>query len=299
MPRSEPFRKPRLDPRRPADPDAAPTIQGTGEVIEMVGKRVRVRMDDGSDRVLPVRERVVVADRVTVAEGAVVSHRPRRTELRRSGQHKDQVVCANADLLAVVTAAREPPFREGLVDRILVAASAAGMEAAIVLNKCDQGMPSEVLEKLARYEALGYAIFLVSAAQEKGFEALVAALTDRTSVLVGHSGVGKTSILRVLIPGVVRDVGELDAWGRGRHTTIAAALFDLPGGGRILDVPGVREFGLEHIDREDLARHFPELAELRCKYRDCLHDGEDGCLAEEVCEEDRLESYRKLLEELV
>ena len=267
--------------------------------MEMIGKRVRVRLDDGDALVLPVRDRVVVADRVRVEEGVVVSHEPRSTELRRSGAHKDQVVCANADLLVVVTAAREPPFRAGLIDRILVAASAADMDAAIVLNKCDQGMPSEVLEKLARYEALGYPIFLVSALQSKGFEGLQAALTGRTSVLVGHSGVGKTSILQVLIPGVERAVGDLDAWGRGRHTTIAAALFDLPGGGRILDVPGVREFGLEHIDRESLAAHFPELAELRCKYRDCRHDGEDGCLADELCEEDRLESYRKLLEELV
>lgn len=284
---------------RPTEP-AAPAPNATwGEVVEMVGKRVRVRMDGGGDRVLPVKARVVVADRVRVEDGVVVHFEPRATELMRSGEHKTQVVCANASLLAMVTATRDPPFRTGLVDRVLVAAGAAGMKAAIVLNKCDQGMPSEVLEKLARYEALGYPIFLVSALQEKGFEPFLELLQQHTTVLVGHSGVGKTSVLRVLVPGVERAVGDLDQWGRGRHTTIAAALFDLPGGGRLIDVPGVREFGLEHIDREALHHYFPELADLRCKYRDCLHMDEDGCLAEEACEEDRLESYQKLMDELV
>ena len=156
-----------------------------------------------------------------------------------------------------------------------------------------------MLEKLARYEALGHPIFLVSAVQRKGFEPLAELLSKHTSVLVGHSGVGKTSMLRVLVPGVTRDVGALDPWGRGRHTTTGACLFDLPGGGRVIDLPGFREFGVDHIERTELRRHFPELADLRCKYRTCLHNGEEGCVAEENCEKDRLESYRKLLTELV
>lgn len=261
----------------------------------MVGRRVRVR-DLG---VLPVRgAQVVVGDRVIVEGGVVTGHEPRDTELLRGGG-RTRVVCANASLLVSVNATSDPPFRAGLVDRLLVAASAGGMAAAIVLNKCDAGMPSEVLEKLARYEALGYPVFLVSAAQGKGFEPLVALLRSHTSVLVGHSGVGKTSILKVLVPGVERAVGELDPWGRGRHTTTGGILFDLPGGGRIIDVPGVREFGVDHVERRELRLHFPELAEAPCKFRDCLHLGEDGCVAEDLCEEDRLESYRKLLEELV
>jgi ribosome biogenesis GTPase len=209
------------------------------------------------------------------------------------------VLCANATLLVSVNAASHPPFRTGLLDRLLVAASAAGLEAAIVLNKCDEGMEEHDLETLARYEALGYPIFLVSAAQDKGFDPLRELLSRHTSVLVGHSGVGKTSMLRVLVPGNARPVGELDPWGRGRHTTTGGVMLDLPGGGRIVDVPGVREFGLEHVDRVELRQHFPELRALRCRYRDCLHAGEAGCVAEEEVAEDRLESYRKLLEELV
>ncbi len=286
-------------------PPAAPEPGVWGEVVEMVGKRVRVRLDPsdagepGGEHVLPVRAKVAINDRVRVHDGAVVAFAPRTTELMRSGLHKTQVVCANASLLVMVVAAREPPFRPGLVDRVLVAAGAAGMKAAIVLNKCDQGMPSEVLEKLARYEALGYPIFLVSALQQKGLDELTAVLSQHTSVFVGHSGVGKTSLLQVIVPGVVRDIGVLDQWGRGRHTTIAAVRFDLPGGGRVIDVPGVREFGLEHIDRENLHLYFPELAELRCKFRDCMHMDEEGCGAEDASQEDRLESYQKLMEELV
>ncbi|MDP2314937.1 MAG: ribosome small subunit-dependent GTPase A [Pseudomonadota bacterium] len=303
MPRSE---RPRAAPPPRATPAVDTPEPGVwGDVVEMVGKRVRVRLDpdsqggEGGEHILPVRAKVAISDRVRVHEGAVVAFAPRTAELMRSGEHKTQVVCANASLLVMVVAAREPPFRAGLIDRVLVAAGAAGMKAAIVLNKCDQGMPSEVLEKLARYEALGYPIFLVSAHQQKGLEPLIELLAQHTSVFVGHSGVGKTSLLQVIVPGVVRDIGVLDQWGRGRHTTIAAVRFDLPGGGRVIDVPGVREFGLEHIDREDLHLYFPELAELRCQYRDCMHMGEDGCGAEEVCEEDRLESYQKLVEELI
>jgi len=270
----------------------------SGEVVEMVGRRVRVRFLEGDEAVLPVRDAVVVGDKVTVSDAAVTAHEPRATELLRSGA-RTRTVCANATLLLSVNAASTPPFRAGLVDRLLVAASAAGMDAALVLNKCDEGMEEEDLETLARYEALGYPVFLVSAVQNKGFDALLELLHRHTSVLVGHSGVGKTSILRVLVPGVQRDVGVLDAWGRGRHTTTGGAMYDLPGGGRLIDVPGVREFGVDHIDKADLRRHFPELAALACKYRSCLHMGEDGCEAEEHMTEARLESYQKLMAELV
>ncbi len=265
----------------------------------MVGKRVRVRFsDDASTAVLPVRAQVVIGDRVTVEEGVVAAFDPRDTELLRGGA-RTRTVCANATLLVSVNAASTPPFRAGLVDRLLVAASAGRMEAALVLNKCDEGMEEADLEALARYEALGFPIFLVSAAHQKGFEPLVELLSQHTSVLVGHSGVGKSSMLRVLVPGVQRPIGELDAWGRGRHTTTGAAMYDLPGGGRVIDLPGVREFGVDHLDRTELRLHFPELATLQCRYRSCLHMGEDGCRAEEVASEDRLESYQKLMEELV
>lgn len=286
--------------RRPRAAAAAP-LRGHrgGEVVEMVGKRVRVRLEDGSEAVWPVRAKVVIGDRVKLDAESVVEVLPRATTLERSTDRGVQVVCANATLLVVVSSATDPPFRPGLVDRLIVAGEAGGQQVALVLNKCDLGMPEEVLAWMALYEDLGYPIFLVSAALGKGLDELRALMAQHTTVLVGHSGVGKTSLTNTLLPGMERSVGELDAWGRGRHTTIAARMFDLPGGGRIIDLPGVREFGVGHVTKAELAGFFPELVGLRCKYRGCLHDGEDGCVAEEHITEERLDSYRKLLGEVI
>ncbi len=284
------------------------TVQApTATVVEMVGKWVRVRMDLGGDeRRLRVKAEVVAGDRVWIegeAENAVVGgYEPRRTELRRSGNSGLRVVCANADVLAIVCAAQDPPFRVGLVDRMLVAANAAGMTGAIVLNKCDTGMPEEVLERLALYEHLGVPIFMLSALQAKNIDSFRESLYGRTTVLAGHSGVGKSSLLRALVPEAVREVGHVDVWGRGRHTTTGACAFDLPpepgkAGGVVVDLPGVREYGIGFVLKHELRRYFPELADLRCRYADCVHDGEDGCAAEDACDPIRLESYQKLLEE--
>ncbi|MBM4390839.1 MAG: ribosome small subunit-dependent GTPase A [Deltaproteobacteria bacterium] len=270
--------------------------------VEMVGRRVRVRLDDGRESVLPARGALVaVADRVQIVEGVIVGTEPRRSTLERTGDSAGvRLVASNATLLACVCASTDPPFRPGLVDRMLVAAGAGNMQAMVVLNKCDTGMPGEVLEWMARYEALGYGIALVSASDGRGIAELAERLREHTTVLVGHSGVGKSTLVRALVPGADVRVGDIDAWGRGRHTTTAAQLFSLPGGGQIIDVPGVREFGVAHVDRRELRTHFPELLDLPCKYRDCLHEGEEGCVADEVVSwPERLESYRKLLGECV
>lgn len=283
----------------------------TATVVEMVGKWVRVRFDpdlnapaarQGEAR-LRVRAEVVAGDRVWVedeGESCVVAGvAPRRTELRRSGNSGVRVVCANADVLAVVSAAQDPPFRTGLVDRMLVAASAAGMTAALVLNKCDTGMPDEVLERLAWYEHIGVPVFLLSALQAKNLDAFQEFLRGRTTVLAGHSGVGKSSLLRALVPGTNRAAGELDIWGRGKHTTTGACAFDVPTGGTLVDLPGIREYGIGFVLKEELRNYFPELKGITCQYTDCAHDGEEGCAADEACDPLRLESYRKLLEECV
>ena len=272
------------------------------EIVEMVGRRVRSRRDDGREEILPTRgAHVVVADRARLVEGVVVETAPRRTTLERTVETAGtRLVVSNADRLAIVTAAIDPPFRPGLVDRMIVAAQHGGLESMLVLNKCDQGMPEEVLEWIARYEALGLEIALVSATEERGLAPLRESLKGRTTVLLGHSGVGKSTLIRALVPGAEPLIGELDAWGRGRHTTTAARLWDLPDGGRIIDVPGIREFGVGHVPREELRHHFPELLGLECRYRDCLHLGDDGCVADAaVSWVERLASYRKLVEECV
>lgn len=296
---------------RAAKARVKPQQVATATVVEMVGKWVRIRLDPDeaarrgrAEARLKVRAEVVAGDRVWIedeGENAVVGgFLPRRTELRRSGNSGVRVVCANADVLAIVCASQDPPFRPGLVDRMLVAAASAGMKASIVLNKCDTGMPEEVLERLARYEDLGVPVFMLSALQSKNLDEFRDSLRGRTTVLAGHSGVGKSSLLRALVPDAKREVGSVDEWGRGRHTTTGACAFELPdGAGIVVDMPGVREYGVGFVLKEELRTLFPELADLRCKYKDCVHDGEDGCLAEAACDPIRLESYRKLLEECV
>jgi ribosome biogenesis GTPase len=266
-------------------------------VIAMIGKQVLVALPGGEERTLQVRTRVVVGDVVAVQGERVAAVEPRRTELERTGESGTRTLCANATLAVAVSSAGDPPFRAALLDRMLVAAAAAGMEAAIVLNKCDLGMDDGVLETLARYEAIGYSVFLVSASQGKGVEALADRMRGHTSAMIGHSGVGKSTLAMALAPGLALDVGRLDAWGRGRHTTIGGRMIALPGGGRMIDLPGVREFGVGHVGRAELRGCFPELAGVRCRYRDCMHDGEEGCVAEEATWEERIESYRKLLGE--
>ncbi len=294
---------------RAAKARARPAREATATVVEMVGRWVRVRLDPAEAALrgckearLRVRAEVVAGDRVWIedeGETAVVGgFLPRRTELRRSGNSGVRVVCANADVLAIVCASQDPPFRPGLVDRMLVAAAAAGMKPAIVLNKCDTGMPEEVLERLALYEHLHVPVYLLSALQAKNLDEFRDSLSGRTTVLAGHSGVGKSSLLRALVPNAKREVGSVDEWGRGRHTTTGACAFQLPDGdGIVVDLPGVREYGVGFVLKEELRTLFPELVDLRCKYADCVHDGEDGCLAEDCCDETRLGSYRKLLEE--
>lgn len=292
-------RRPR---RRPPRKEAAVPADAWWEVVERVGRWVRVVSPTGVEAVLPTRgAHVVVADRVRVDGNLVVQTAPRRTVLERTGDSAGvRVVCSNADQLVIVTASGDPPFRPGLVDRMVVAALHGGLAPVVVLNKCDTGMEEEVLEWMARYEALGYPIVLCSARSGRGLDALQAVLQGRTSVLLGHSGVGKSTLVQALVPGATPLTGELDAWGRGRHTTTAARMYALAGGGRLIDVPGIREFGVGQVPREELRNHFPELCALPCRYRDCLHLGEEGCVADEaVSWPERLESYRKLVEDCV
>jgi ribosome biogenesis GTPase len=273
-----------------------------GEVVEIVGRRVRVALPDRR-AVLPIRAKVVIGDRVEVEDGVVVEVLERSTVLQRGSKVGVREVCANATALLVVSASLEPPFRPGLVDRVLASAEASGLQGGVVLNKCDQGMPEGVLDRLALYEDLGYPVFMVSALQQKGLDKLQEFLAGHTTVLVGHSGVGKSSLFNVLAPGFSRQIGGLDDEGRGKHTTTGGILVDLPTGGRLVDLPGIREFGLEHVPKVELRRCFPELALRRCRYADCLHNGDDGCVVEALLEsgevdELRLENYRKILEEI-
>jgi ribosome biogenesis GTPase len=257
------------------------------------------------------RKGVVVGDRVRVVgdvsgvDGSlarIVEVVPRTTTLRRTADDDDpveRVIVANADQLVVVTALADPEPRPRLIDRALVAAFDAGMAPLLCLTKADLADP-EVL--LSTYRSLGVPWVVT----ERGGDLAEVRdrLRGRTSVLVGHSGVGKSTLVNALIPEANRDVGIVNAvTGRGRHTSTSAYMLELPGGdGWIIDTPGIRSFGLAHVQPEDLIGAFPDLEEMTedCP-RGCSHgDGEPECGLDEaviagVTDPDRVESFRRLL----
>lgn len=285
-----------------------------------VGERVvpcvvRGRFFEGQDDD-PESRPVAVGDRVHVAvegeQGTIEEILPRTTRVARPRPRDPsswQVIAANVDLFVIVASLKEPATRPGLIDRMLITAESEAIEPLIVLNKCDLVAPEEIAAVAQPYRELGYRVLETSATSGAGIDALRDAMRDRLAMLIGHSGVGKSSLLQALDPGVATRIGELVATGtkmaRGAHTTTAASLHRLAFGGHLVDTPGVREFGLPPMERWDLAHWFRELAPLLpgCKYATCTHDHEPGCavkaaVAAGKVSPARWQTYQKLLAEL-
>ena len=248
------------------------------------------------------------------ASGMIVEILPRNSKLSRPapvpGQRLfEQVIVSNADQVLPVFSAANPTPKWGLLDRYLVSAEAAGLPALIVINKLDLAWKQPGLdEEVEIYRRIGYPVLLVSAVTGEGIAELKQALHGKQSVLVGKSGVGKTSLLKSLQPGLglrVKAVGNGEG-GKGRHTTTHLEMFELDFGGTLVDTPGVREFGLWNITADELADLFPEMAEYvgRCKFGlSCRHDREPGCAIRKAVMADtispyRYQSYMRLREEL-
>jgi ribosome biogenesis GTPase len=281
-----------------------------GEVIETVGRRVRVRADGDEIVCFLAGQRAVIGDRVSFVDadgggGKLTGVDPRETVLARlDHKGREQIVAANLTGVVIVETATEPPLAPVLLDRYLVAAWRGGLDAVVALNKVDLGVPDDVTAQLALREACGVGSVRVSARTGEGLDALRAHLATAGGAwaLVGRSGVGKTSLVNALLPGGdVGAVGELSAyWGMGRHTTTTSTRYELPEGGAIVDSPGIRSFTPAGLDVEDLRTWFPGLRDLGCAFRDCLHrPGEQGCVIEERVHPELIRSYRTLLTELL
>ena len=231
--------------------------------------------------------------------GVVVASLPRHSLLARPDVHllQPKPVAANIDRIIIVIAPEPQPFAN-LIDRYLVAAEAVDIPPLLLLNKSDLLTPAnsaEIDSLLERYRAIGYPVLRASIQQERGLEELLALLREGTSVFVGQSGVGKSSLIGALIPGLDIRIGELSAaTAKGRHTTTTARLFHLPGGGDLIDSPGIREFGLDHLNRAQIERGFIEFRDWlgRCKFRDCKHSGEPGCALRQALAEQRISAAR-------
>ncbi|MGE5177026.1 MAG: ribosome small subunit-dependent GTPase A [Hyphomicrobiales bacterium] len=256
---------------------------------------------------------LAVGDEVALEEGDAAPPRligvsPRRTHLERAatgsaGRGRMQVIAANADQAMIVASLTDPPFRPGLIDRWTLLALRGGMEPILCVNKTDLGSEAEA-EGLAREARIPLPLHAVSAANGAGFPALLARLTGRATVMVGHSGVGKSSLLHRLVPDADAATGELSGRNRkGRHTTTSARLYPLPDGGHLVDTPGVRSVVLGPTHVAEVAAVFPEIADApACRFRPCTHRTEPGCSVLAALERGTLgaavyQRYRKLLEE--
>lgn len=276
------------------------------------GRRVVVRDDEGDRVCFLSGNRVVIGDRVTWVEargegGKITSVLPRERVLGRSDfKGREQVVAANLGGLLVLSSARHPPYRQGLIDRYHLAALQAGIEVAIVLTKADLGVDAEVEADLAWREALGVPILRCVPPTGEGIEEvrsfLVAHAGEGPWALVGHSGVGKTSLIHALLPEAdVGPMGEVsEYWDTGTHSTTHSRMYELAAGVEIADSPGIRTFLPSGLTPSLVKQLFPGMAELRCRYRDCLHrPNEEGCVAEDQVDEALLTRYRRLLDEVV
>ena len=289
---------------------AAPTQPGT--VVASFGRQFTVELEDGVLIACVTRGKrtdIACGDRVAVAmtapdQGVIESTAPRVSLFYRSDIQREKLIAANVTQIVIVLAS-SPPFHAELLDRCLAAAEEAGIPALLALNKMDLPAAAQALQSLERYRALGYDVLPLAAKID--IAPLRARLAGHTSVLVGQSGMGKSTIINRLLPDAAARVGELSvALGGGRHTTTHARLYHLDAASHIIDSPGLQEFGLVHVAPEDLAHAFIELRQHlgQCKFNDCKHLTEPGCAITAAVERgeidaQRVASYRKLVMQLM
>ncbi len=235
---------------------------------------------------------------------------PRRSTLTRRApgtKYGERIVVSNVDQVLVVFAAAQPEPNVRMLDRFLAIAEGSDLAACVIINKVDLVEDEPVRRRFALYERLGYPTFFTSSKRGDGLNDVEPMLRDRTSVLSGPSGVGKSSLMNSLYPGLDLRVAEISASvNKGRHTTVGAYVHPLPNGGYIVDTPGLREVGLWGLPASTLDRCFPEFRPFlgECRFQDCVHVTEPACAVRAattagVIDGGRYDSYRRMREELI
>lgn len=305
----------RIAQQRAKHDSAIPELQGLseskeGEVVAHFGSQALVRGTQNENP--PFQQRCYLRANLDIATGDRVVWRSgedvgiveralaRESVLKRPDNYgKLRTVAANISQIFIVIAPTPLPH-SSLIDRYFVAATLHKLPARLLINKFDLLSESDdayapILELERRYSSLGYAVMRVSAKNRLGFDALQAALNEQCSIFVGQSGVGKSSLIQTLLPEETLRIGDLSAdVAKGKHTTTHAQLFDFPSGGKCVDSPGIREFGLWHATPEQVVAGFPEIAHTasECQFRDCTHSHEPGCAVQAAIRTGEIDAER-------
>ncbi len=285
----------------------------TGQVIAHLGQGIAVETDGKISLCHPLRklDTVAVGDQVTWSEtgpdqGRIEAILPRRSVLLRPHRNNTtRPVASNIDTVYIVFAV-EPLCDFLLIDQYLAICEQYGIKAGLILNKTDLPIKPEIMVELDLYQTLGYPLYQVSAIEQRGLDALKAALKNQVSILVGQSGVGKSSLTNTLLPDKNIKSNTLSTAGKhGRHTTTAATLYHLPDGGDLIDSPGVAIFGLAGLSAPQLAQGYREFQALieNCRFINCSHVSDKGCAVRAAAEDgtiaaNRYQRFLKLREKM-
>ncbi len=295
----------------------------TGKAVAAYGKYIKV-FHEGKEYIATIRGKllkeqlcsspVAVGDNVEFSldagDRAVIEKiLSRKQYLARPDalvKGKLQVIAANLDQLVIITSMKKPKFKPGLVDRFLVSAESENLKAAIVINKIDLADPDKFLDYADAWRMLGYPVIFTSAKTGAGLDGLITLFKDKSSVLAGHSGVGKSSLLNAIQPSLNLRTKEISkATGKGTHVTTSVIMYALDFGGWVTDTPGLKIFGLSGINKNNLLYHFPEIKDRtgKCRFNNCLHINEPDCAVKSAVDsgeiyEFRYLSYKRIWEKL-